>query len=232
MAAGLEAMGAGSDEERSPSDADPRKGTRPGLVIPLCLAVGWGVLLGYSTVLLTTESPLRPEVGTALAAAIEPGPFENPPGLFRSARATASLTDVGAVPAPQATAHPVPADAIAGAPGIRTAALRQDGDAAAPVERAAYVGTWGPTGVACRRGAERRGFLPARITETEARAGSTVCTFRDGRRVGNGWSMAASCSSGGRRWASQVRLLVDGDRLTWSSARGDASYVRCGRRAG
>ena len=58
------------------------------------------------------------------------------------------------------------------------------------------------------------------------RAGNTVCTFRDGRRMGASWSVAASCSDGGRRWTSQVKLIVEGDRLTWSSAKGDASYVR------
>ncbi|MGU3541246.1 peptidase inhibitor family I36 protein, partial [Methylobacterium sp. A54F] len=36
----------------------------------------------------------------------------------------------------------------------------------------------------------------------------------------------------GRRWTSQVRLVVEGERLTWTSAKGSAAYVRCGRRAG
>ncbi|WP_257791899.1 hypothetical protein [Methylobacterium durans] len=44
--------------------------------------------------------------------------------------------------------------------------------------------------------------------------------------------MAADCNDRGRRWTSQVRLLVEGDRLTWSSAKGSSSYLRCPRRAG
>jgi hypothetical protein len=44
--------------------------------------------------------------------------------------------------------------------------------------------------------------------------------------------MGAECSDRGRHWSSQVRLVVDGDRLTWSSGRGTAAYIRCGRRGG
>jgi hypothetical protein len=43
--------------------------------------------------------------------------------------------------------------------------------------------------------------------------------------------MAADCSERGRRWTSQVRLLVEHDRLTWTSGKGQANYIRCGRRS-
>lgn len=243
MAAGIEEMGVDgrSDDGRSPADSKPRDRSRRGLALPVALALGWGVLLGYSTVLLTNDTPVRPDAATAQAAMSEPSPFENPQGSSAPTRAVAPWSDVAPSP-PLAASLKDAGDGSYVPPGTRAVALRHDlealphGEAPAaaspPIEPAAYVGLWGPTETACRRGARRRGFLPARITEGGAKAGNTVCTFRDGRRNGTGWSVAASCSDGGRRWSSQVKLVVDGDRLTWSSARGDASYIRCGRRAG
>jgi hypothetical protein len=74
--------------------------------------------------------------------------------------------------------------------------------------------------------------LPATITPERAKAGDTVCTFRDAHRTGNAWIMAADCGDRDRRWSSKVRLVVDGDRLTWTSAWGTSAYTRCNRRAG
>lgn len=92
----------------------------------------------------------------------------------------------------------------------------------------AYVGVWGPGAAACSsRRSARRGLLPAVIRPGSARAGKTVCRFRDTRREGRGWTMTASCSSAGRHWTSRVRLTVAGSRLTWASERGSASYTRC-----
>ncbi|MCJ2128469.1 hypothetical protein [Methylobacterium sp. E-045] len=241
MTAGIEDGGAGRTDQGAPSPAEPEPSVRSGraLVLPLSLAMGWGALLGYSTVLLTDDPPARPEIGTIQAAFNEPGPFEDRAGGSRSPRGSAPWSDVGIGAGPSGrdatVAPPVQ-------PGVRPVALRQDPEvapradaltaASPPVEPAAYVGLWGPNESACRRGARRRGYIPARITESGARAGNTVCTFRDGRRIGANWSVSASCSDGGRRWSSQVKLLVDGNRLTWSSAKGDASYIRCHGRAG
>ncbi|WP_019906969.1 hypothetical protein [Methylobacterium sp. 77] len=248
MAAGIEGTAAGIIDDGAPSSAPPeaRATSRRTLVLPLALAMGWGVLLGYSTVLLTNDTPARPETGTAQAAFNEPGPFEDTGGASRPNRGGAPWSDVTAGPGLEGTSAK---GSIKGSgegatvsSNVRAVALKQDLEAASridggataspPIEPAAYVGLWGPNEIACRRGARRRGYIPARITEGGARAGNTVCTFRDGRRLGASWSVAASCSDGGRRWSSQVKLVVDGDRLTWSSPRGDASYIRCGRRAG
>ncbi|MCC0809338.1 hypothetical protein FPV16_24595 [Methylobacterium sp. W2] len=241
MTAGVEERDARGIDEEAPSPAVAGSSGRSGraLVLPVSLAMGWGALLGYSTVLLTDDPPARPEINTIQAAFNEPGPFEDRAGGARPPRGSAPWSDVGSGSGPagrDATVAP-PAQ-----PGLRSVALRQEPEAAPradvttaaspPIEPAAYVGLWGPNETACRRGARRRGYIPARITESGARAGSTVCTFRDGRRIGPNWSVSASCSDGGRRWSSQVKLLVDGNRLTWSSAKGDASYVRCHRRAG
>lgn len=243
MAAGIERQDMKTDDGApSPPLAEPSGRSRRALVLPLSLAMGWGVLLGYSTVLLTNDTPVRPETGTVQAALNEPGPFENTEAASRSPRVSAPWSDVGLGSAHAGASARDGLAASTAQPGIRPVALKQDRDVVAradapaaaspPIEPAAYVGVWGPNEVACRRGARRRGYIPARITENGARAGNTVCTFRDGRRMGASWSVAASCSDGGRRWTSQVKLIVDGDRLTWSSAKGDASYVRCNRRAG
>ncbi|AWN47310.1 hypothetical protein DK419_14120 [Methylobacterium terrae] len=92
----------------------------------------------------------------------------------------------------------------------------------------AYAGVWGPSTAACSsRRSARRGFLPAVIRPGSARAGKTLCQFRDVRREGRSWAMTASCHSAGRRWTSRVRLTVAGSRLTWASERGSATYTRC-----
>ena len=72
----------------------------------------------------------------------------------------------------------------------------------AVVERADYTGTWGPTASACGMKSRRRGYLPAVITEDGAQAGRTQCRFRNGHR------------------------------LTGTSGKGPAFYIRCGRRDG
>ncbi|MGX7709114.1 hypothetical protein [Methylobacterium sp. Gmos1] len=92
----------------------------------------------------------------------------------------------------------------------------------------AYAGVWGPSAAACARNrSARRGFLPAVIRPGSARAGKTLCQFRDRRRDGRTWTVTAACHSAGRHWTSRVRLTVAGSRLTWASERGSASYVRC-----
>lgn len=145
-------------------------------------------------------------------------------------------------PAPSQTAAPAPqAPPAARPPASSPAPAPARAAAATPVftppdedeeegSAATYVGVWGPTAAACASAqAKRRGYLPAVIRSTSARAGKTACAFSDLRRTGNSWTMAASCRNGRQRWTSHVRLSVDGNRLTWSSERGAASYVRCAR---
>jgi len=99
-----------------------------------------------------------------------------------------------------------------------------DADEAEP----AYAGVWGPSAAACAsRRSARRGFLPAVIHPGSARAGKTLCQFRDVRREGRSWTTTASCRTATRRWTSRVRLTVTGNRLTWASERGAATYTRC-----
>jgi hypothetical protein len=216
---------------------DVRGGSVRWLVLLLVLAAGWGALFSYSVVFLAEDLPLRPVsprpgIGSAPE---DTSTFELPPELMRT-----SGTAVQRRPearAPEAVERPASrlmlaeASTAAAAPEaapIRTAAI----PAAAPLDRFDYIGTWGPTEAACGMRSRRRGYLPARITADGARAGRTFCSFHDRTRSGNAWVMAADCNDRGRRWTSQVRLLVEGDRLTWSSAKGSSSYLRCPRRAG
>jgi hypothetical protein len=197
----------------------------------LLLAAGWGALFSYSAVFLAEDIPLRPGPPDARGAArAEAAAFELPPELTQPTapaprrRAEAPSPDASVQPQRVALASSGAGGEAVPAPGMPPAPM--------PAERAEYVGTWGPTGAACGVRSRRRGFLPATITPEGARAGRTICSFHDGRRSGNAWVVAADCSDRGRRWSSQVRLLVDGDRLTWTSDKGASSYVRCARRAG
>ena len=191
------------------------------LVIPVVLAAGWGALFAYTLVVLTDDGPVAAHAGhTRLAAADgidvpevrlpEPErpatPAANPPARVLTVAAPAPPLDTVVAPAEPRPAAPL-------------------------VERAAFVGIWGPNSVACGQRQRRRGFLPATITEDGAKAGRTVCRFRNNRREGSAWTMAADCSERGRRWTSQVRLLVEHDRLTWSSGKGQANYIRCSRKS-
>lgn len=192
--------------------APPRRGRA---VIPVLLVVGWGGLFAYCATYLREDLPFRPVTpsGGSVGA-------EDPP------RRPFVLPDVPGAPPPTAAVSAAPATvAQASTPVGLPHPVPSPGEPA-------YVGTWGPTPAACGRPSRRRGYLPATITADRAKAGRTLCAFRDGHRAGNAWVMAADCSDRGRRWSSQVRLLVEGDHLTWSSNRGTVTYTRCARRTG
>jgi hypothetical protein len=191
------------------------------LTIPVILAAGWGALFAYTLTVLTDDGPVAAPAGhTRLAAAdgIDVPEVRLPEPERPAAPAATPPARVLTVAAP--------------APPLDTVVPQAEPRPVAPlVERAAFVGIWGPNPVACGQRQRRRGFLPATITEDGAKAGRTICRFRNNRREGSAWTMAADCSERGRRWTSQVRLLVEHDRLTWTSGKGQANYIRCGRRS-
>lgn len=191
----------------------------------ILLALGWVGLFGYCAAYLTEDMPFR----NAATQAVEEPLFDPPEDLPRRAPATVS-------PEEPASAAAAPASALAAeaapAPAAAALAVQSALPAAAPRPAATYVGTWGPTAEACGAPARRRGYLPATITPDRARAGDTVCSFRDTHRSGTTWTMTAECADRDRRWSSHVRLVVEGERLTWTSAWGTAAYIRCGRHAG
>lgn len=211
------------------------------VTIPLFLAAGWGALIACSTMFLLDEARVD------RAAALERAGIAEPPAVTSAdpmrVASVALPVSTGSIEAATAQVEPMPVPAT---PEVKTApAVVQTVAVAAPIdalkttvgraeadERRDFVGTWGPNSTACSARSRRKGYLQATITEDGARAGRTECRFRNGRRDGLAWATTADCSDRGRRWTSQVRLIVDGDRLTWTSGKGPAFYVRCGRRDG
>jgi len=206
------------------------------LAVPVILAIGWGVFFGYTAVYLSEGVPQRPyydngqadsrsaqsvfvTMSEPLRALVNDAPARGPEpsSSVPEPTTTDAVSATQAVDAPRADALASPAIAISRAPDL---------------ERADFVGVWGPTQEACQAPSRRHGYIQAKISLGGAKAGRTVCNFRDSRRTGNAWVMAADCTDRGRRWSSQVRLIVEGDKLTWSSAKGASAYVRCGRRDG
>ncbi|MCJ2141933.1 peptidase inhibitor family I36 protein [Methylobacterium sp. E-066] len=212
--------------------ADPGEETRAGskrrFIVPALLVLGWAGLFAYSAAYLTEDLPFRSQPAETRPAPKPPGrrvvmldmPDEAIPDVQRPDASLQAATEASPSQAQPNTR------AAASAPVAAASAKPQTSGSAE------FVGIWGPTAEACGARSRRRGFIPATITQERARAGRTICNFHDSRRVGNAWVMGAECSDRGRHWSSQVRLMVAGDRLTWSSARGTAAYIRCGRRGG
>lgn len=217
----------------------------------LALAAGWGALLCYAAMTLVPASETAParEPEQEYATGFGPALREIPADIMRvrAARRMARAPEPEALPeelADEAGQSPQPLVAATAAPHGPVAVASAEAfqpvagtglpePVAAPAKpKDDFVGTWGPTPAACGERARRNGYLPAVITLNGAKAGGTNCTFRDTARDGASWVMAASCGDKARRWSSQVRLQVNGDRLTWSSGKGTSSYVRCGRREG
>lgn len=205
-----------------PEPPSPTLRGRSRLFIPALLLVGWGGLFAYCAAYLREDLPFRPSAATETAHnADEP------------TRRVFALPDVPPEAAPAMQAQTSPPAAEGDRPAAVAVAVPVPPKRISPVPAVAeYVGVWGPNTDACLSPTRRRGYLPATISADKARAGKTICTFHDSHRTGNTWLMAADCVDRGRRWSSQVRLLVEGDRLTWTSSRGASTYVRCGRRAG
>lgn len=135
---------------------------------------------------------------------------------------------------------PIPLPAQGASPPARSVvgerAHREESARTAPLERGPHVaevavgfaGVWAPTDGACSPRANRGNYLPAVIDAQGAFAGETSCAFRHARADQGGWTVSATCANPKGRWSTQVRLVVSGNRLTWSSARGTQTYVRCG----
>ncbi len=90
-----------------------------------------------------------------------------------------------------------------------------------------FVGVWGADASACSPRPGRNSFLPAVIDSRGAHAGETFCAFESKKRTARGWDVVANCWSAQDRWTANVRLMIVGDQLTWTSERGSQSYLRC-----
>jgi hypothetical protein len=65
------------------------------------------------------------------------------------------------------------------------------------------------------------------LSERGAKAGGASCSFRRTDQQGNRWVVAATCKDGSETWNANVRLVLAGSKLTWSSERGTQTYSRC-----
>jgi hypothetical protein len=97
----------------------------------------------------------------------------------------------------------------------------------APSERVNIVGVWAPDPGSCSMRLFRQGTLPTFINLDGAWAGETFCVFKEKEETETGWKIVARCASSRERWTANVRLTVNGNRLTWTSGRGTQSYTRC-----
>jgi uncharacterized membrane protein len=95
------------------------------------------------------------------------------------------------------------------------------------LETEAFVGVWGVDASACSPRLNRSGFLPTVIDSGGASAGETFCNFQRKKRTARGWDVVASCSNTRDRWIANVRLMLVGEQLIWTSERGSQSYLRC-----
>ena len=113
--------------------------------------------------------------------------------------------------------------------GAVDAATQPHGDQAHPdlMKKATIVGVWAPDAGTCSARNFRERILPAVINTDGAWAGDTFCLFKNKTQTETGWKVVAECSNPRERWTANVRLTVDGNRLTWMSKRGTQAYTRC-----
>ena len=89
-----------------------------------------------------------------------------------------------------------------------------------------FVGGWGVSVDNCRQAQDNRS--PLRIDTRRAEAFNTTCHFNSTQRESvNEWRIRASCADEHARWDANIRLTLAGSRLTWTSERGTATYLRC-----
>jgi hypothetical protein len=91
-----------------------------------------------------------------------------------------------------------------------------------------FVGIWAADARACSA-LDRSGFLLTVIDTDGARAGETLCAFKNKRQTKLGWDLVAKCSNSRERWTANVSLSVKDNRLSWKSQRGTQTYLRCQR---
>jgi peptidoglycan hydrolase-like protein with peptidoglycan-binding domain len=89
-----------------------------------------------------------------------------------------------------------------------------------------FVGGWGISADQCRQTLDSRSRL--KISTSRAEAFNTTCQFNSTQRESaNEWRIRAACADEHDRWNANIRLTLAEGRLTWTSERGTATYLRC-----
>ena len=189
-----------------------------GILVAVPVMLGHGerpARLGSGTTQITADSPIVPLRSSAVTEA------SDPIALLLDRVSSSQI----AAELPTEAAAETPSPQSAGDEGprgdIHAATPRRDLPRAAPP---AIVGVWAPENGSC---SAREGVLPAIISERGARAGETSCVFKEQRWTERDWRILAKCTNGHEHWTSNVRLVVKGDRLVWTSKRGTQAYTRC-----
>jgi hypothetical protein len=87
-----------------------------------------------------------------------------------------------------------------------------------------FIGGWAEDSDQCRTGAVLS------INSRAAKSTGAECDFRSVKReTAARWHVEAVCTDGGRPWTANVNLKLNTPKLTWSSERGTATYVRCAK---
>ena len=99
--------------------------------------------------------------------------------------------------------------------------------APAPLSMRSLAGKWAAHPAACSSREKRTAYLPLTIDQRGAKAGGASCSFRRTAQDGNRWSVSATCTDAKESWDAHVRLVLAGNKLTWTSERGSQTYTRC-----
>jgi hypothetical protein len=83
-----------------------------------------------------------------------------------------------------------------------------------------FLGGWA-TDQACSEGTQLT------ISAREARTEAGACFFDTFLPSRSGWTVRGYCQVGSDRWAATISFAVSGRTLSWSSAKGNATYYRC-----
>jgi hypothetical protein len=191
------------------------------ILLAVFVALGHGELparFGSERTQFTFDSPIAPPQSNGVTEASDPIALlidrVSSPEV-----ATELPTEAAAEsPSPQSAGDQAPAGDIPAATPL------PDSRRAAPP---AIVGVWAPETGSCSGRNAQGGVVRAVINERGARAGETSCVFKERRWTERDWRMLANCTNGHERWTSNVRLIVKGDRLVWTSKRGTQTYTRC-----
>jgi hypothetical protein len=142
-------------------------------------------------------------------------------------------TEVSTPPKPPAVSAPItpeskPEAAPKPLPQEQTSSPRSGPDVpvTGAIPRLDFIGSWGTDNKECRVG--QGGPLSISANRAEAFGGKCEFTATTQETV-NHWRVRADCSRNGERWKANIKLTLNGNRLTWSSERGTISYVRCSR---
>ncbi len=83
-----------------------------------------------------------------------------------------------------------------------------------------FLGGWA-TDTTCTQGTQLT------ISVQEARTEGGVCTFDAFLPNRSGWAVRGHCQVGADKWPATIKFAVSGTVLSWSSAKGNATYYRC-----